>query len=659
MDLSIVTSLYRSDAFLERYRDHLLQVGQSLHEAGFPFEVVFAINDATPFERQILTALEADTNKPFAVKLLFVEREPLYASWNRGIEASAGKCIAFWNVDDVRTAGAFIQGCEMIRGGCRLIDFPCTLVKVSRTADGATTEERVDYRPFPYDVQGNNPLDRLRTGPFFMFERTLFDEIGPFDPRFRIVGDFEWNVRAARVTKFCRGEAHAGNYYIHGQNLSTSDLLPVEENVVLLLFQEAHHWEGLRPVSAELMRETWQKWNTRPVPDAIEERLWGTTPRQIQHLQQSRYPWIPRPVRDTMRDVLDTAGLRPALARVGVMRKERGFQILNSNQARHPWIPETVRTPLRAVINKTGTRDTFARLGLVRSTAEISTVVTVSAPAAPTAAKGALQTYVDGGRIPWSYGYLEYRAQFIDWALLNDDLREAFRNSGDLPPQYGTRLDERVVEYPWVFTHLSDSPSMLLDAGSTLNHHFLLSKPLLAQKTMIIYTLAPEPVYSSANVSYIYGDLRETILKDALFDEIACVSTLEHVGMDNTRLYTSDAQYQENVREAYLDVIHEFRRLLKPGGSLLLTVPYGREQNLEWQQQFNAEQLETVIEAFGGTVVELTFFRYTADGWQRSSQEDCRDCEYYDIHTGKPFDPDYAAAARAVACVLLKKPVGG
>jgi ubiquinone/menaquinone biosynthesis C-methylase UbiE len=43
------------------------------------------------------------------------------------------------------------------------------------------------------------------------------------------------------------------------------------------------------------------------------------------------------------------------------------------------------------------------------------------------------------------------------------------------------------------------------------------------------------------NISYVYGDLRNTILKDQCFDEIVCISTLEHIGMDNTMLYTKDS----------------------------------------------------------------------------------------------------------------------
>jgi hypothetical protein len=631
-----------------QYVNHLVQIGRVVGQAGISFEVVLVINDATLFERQTISELSSTVNNSFQVRALFVEREPLYASWNRGVEASSGKCIGFWNVDDVRAAEAIIEGYQRILTGCRLIDFPYSLVQTKQFLRGIHREKAISYKPFPYDVEGNNPLDRIRTGPFFMFARSLYDQVGPFDPRFKIVGDFEWNVRAASITSFCRGQAYAGRYVIHGGNLSAGNLLPVEENVVIMLFPGAHQWEGLRPVPPDLMRSTWEQWNSSRIPPDVQEFLWGKTGKQIYLVQQSSYPWIPAPLRGVLSSSIDRVGLRPFFARIGLMKPGRGFQIM-SHQARHPWVPEAIRLPLRKLVNRSGARNTLARLGLVRSQEELRILPSPSSIEKP------ILSYVDNGRIPWSRGYLEYRQQFVEQTLRDKRLMHSFRERQSLPDGYGIRMDERVVEYPWLFTRLHDAPTLLLDAGSTLNQHFLLSKSLLLQKTVIIYTLAPESVQNSPNISYVYGDLRNTVLRDAIFDEIACISTLEHVGMDNTMLYTLDNQYNEALQDAYLQVIREFSRLLKPGGQLLLTVPYGKVQNLGWLQQFDKTQLESVITGFDGEFVEQTYYRYGVSGWQISSAEECDDCEYYDVHSGKPFDSDYAAAARSVACLVLVK----
>ena len=146
-----------------------------------------------------------------------------------------------------------------------------------------------------------------------------------------------------------------------------------------------------------------------------------------------------------------------------------------------------------------------------------------------------------------------------------------------LPPQYGLWLDERMVEYPWFLSRLPAGPGRLLDAGSVLNYDLLLQHPKLREKELTIMTLAPEAdCFWHYGVSYVFGDLRETGFRDSHFDAIACISTLEHVGLDNTLPYTGVAGKKENDPASCLAAVRELRRILKPGGPAFITVPYGR-----------------------------------------------------------------------------------
>jgi len=259
------------------------------------------------------------------------------------------------------------------------------------------------------------------------------------------------------------------------------------------------------------------------------------------------------------------------------------------------------------------------------------------------------------GRKPWSLGYWEYRNAFILSVLRDEKQMERFRTNQSLAPGYGARLDERVVEYPWVLSRLEINANLLLDAGSTLNWCDLLDLPVLARRSVVIYTLAPGSVYSRSNISYIYGDLRSTILRDSCFDEVICISTLEHVGMDNTLVYTQDDRYREASLDDHLLVVKEFRRLLRPGGRLFVTVPFGRFQNLGWLQQFNDAMIDRVTAAFGGHVRDQAFFKYSLNGWALATAAACAECEYYNVHSQPASPPDFAAAARAVACLELEK----
>jgi hypothetical protein len=276
----------------------------------------------------------------------------------------------------------------------------------------------------------------------------------------------------------------------------------------------------------------------------------------------------------------------------------------------------------------------------------------ITSPASPDAM---IQGYLDGGRVPWSPGYSQYKLQYLACSLADEALLEAFREGRDLPQGYGYRLDERVVEYPWVFSRAAQWSRRILDAGSTLNKPVFLDQPALKDKEVIIYNVTYDWMDTRRNVSYITGDLRETILRDGVIDVVVCISTLEHIGLDNTFLYTPDRRYRENRPEDYKRALRELRRILTSHGRLLVTVPFGRAANLGWLQQFDQRGIEEIIGEFGGQVLDVSYFKYEPTGWVRSTAAGCAGCKYFDIHARGQCDPDYAAAARAVACIELLK----
>lgn len=252
---------------------------------------------------------------------------------------------------------------------------------------------------------------------------------------------------------------------------------------------------------------------------------------------------------------------------------------------------------------------------------------------------------------PWRIGYGFYKHKKI---------REALERGGfdakKLPQGYGFRIDERIVEYPWFFSRLPARGGNLLDAGSVLNFDYILSHEKLSDKKIFISTLAPELLcFWEKGVSYVYEDLRESCYRDGLFDWIVCLSTLEHVGMDNTIVYTKDSAKMENDRWAHLLAIKEFRRILKPGGVLYISVPFGRHENHGWQQVFDGAMVDRIIKVFSPAMVNENYFKYETEGWKAASRVDCRDATIFDAQLQKTPDEDYAAAARAIICLEMVK----
>jgi SAM-dependent methyltransferase len=252
---------------------------------------------------------------------------------------------------------------------------------------------------------------------------------------------------------------------------------------------------------------------------------------------------------------------------------------------------------------------------------------------------------------PWTRGYDEYRWSKIRAVLESGDFTSQIGKEG-----YGFRVDERVVEYPWLLSRLPASPLRLLDAGSALNFELLLTHDKLNNKEIFISTLAPEGVsYTNLGISYVYEDVRQTCFRDEFFDCIACISTLEHVGMDNTFIYTTDVTKAESDPSAYLEFIKSLYRILKPGGTLFLSVPFGKYKNHGWFQVFNAEMVDSLINAFAPSSWSETVFTYEEDRWMTSSRDAARLSECFDIHVEKQYFSDYLAFSRSVICLELRK----
>jgi len=274
-----------------------------------------------------------------------------------------------------------------------------------------------------------------------------------------------------------------------------------------------------------------------------------------------------------------------------------------------------------------------------------------------------VEAYLAGGRRPWSRGYEAYRNACVARAIRDEAVMGAMRSKGRLPAGYGEFLDERVVEYPWVFSTMRPDAAMLLDAGSILNAAHLIDHPRLQNKKLHIVTLAPEDVcFWRLGVSYLFADLRRLPFADGTFDQVLCISTLEHVGKDNS-IYTTDGAFRESRNADFEVAVRELGRVCKPGGQLLLSVPFGRFTDFGWYQQFDAALLDRVIAAFAPAKVDETFFRYADGGWQVSDRDSCADCEGFNIHDTKHFnprssrdyDPDFAAASRGIAALVLTK----
>lgn len=259
--------------------------------------------------------------------------------------------------------------------------------------------------------------------------------------------------------------------------------------------------------------------------------------------------------------------------------------------------------------------------------------------------------FVAAGRKPWSFGYVYYKRRGIVGAIESGSFR-----AGQLGTRYGFRVDERIVEYPWLFSRLPAGPGRLLDAGASLNHDFLLRRDPLASKTVSVCTLSAESEpFRKQGVAYVFEDLRRTSFSDSSFDYVVSISTIEHIGLDNTMLYTSDTSKQESNTGSHLAAIREYKRVVKPGGTVLVSFPYGRYANHGWFQVFDSAMVAGVVREFAPASWTELYFKYQPEGWRRAEPQELREATCFDIHKKRNYDSDFAASARGLACLEMIK----
>lgn len=267
-----------------------------------------------------------------------------------------------------------------------------------------------------------------------------------------------------------------------------------------------------------------------------------------------------------------------------------------------------------------------------------------------------LKEYYLSNQNPWTPGYYLHKEESIKNVLNNESLLKIFQDDSILPESFGYRIDERIVEYPWIFSRLSDKNSRILDAGSTLNFEYLVNHRSIKNKELSIYTFYPEEnCYHQNRINYLYGDLRDMPYKDSYFDEIVCQSTIEHIDMDNS-IYGYDIEHQKSKSFEYLKVISELVRILVDGGQLILTFPYGKFENHGFFQQFDNEMVDKIkmkLLSFGSA--SFHYYKYHKQGWQLSTQLECENTISYNPHTGLGKGDDGAAHCRSICCISFYK----
>ncbi|NNE14185.1 MAG: class I SAM-dependent methyltransferase [Saprospiraceae bacterium] len=269
-----------------------------------------------------------------------------------------------------------------------------------------------------------------------------------------------------------------------------------------------------------------------------------------------------------------------------------------------------------------------------------------------------INNYIKNGSVPWSKGYGEYKNLLISKSI-NDYVFLRSISAKNIPKNFGMKIDERIIEYPWIFSKLNDYKEDILDAGSTFNFDYVVNHNKFKNKDLTIFTFAPETnAFPKKRVSYVYGDLRDMPFENNQFDTVVSQSTIEHIDMDNS-IYGYDIEHNENEEKKsydYIKAVKEMTRVLKSKGTLLITFPFGKFENHGFFQQFDDEMLDRILNYFDDLGdYSVDFFKYEKDGWRFAERDELQEVVSYNPHSGKGKMNDGAAHCRSVACIHFIK----
>jgi SAM-dependent methyltransferase len=142
-------------------------------------------------------------------------------------------------------------------------------------------------------------------------------------------------------------------------------------------------------------------------------------------------------------------------------------------------------------------------------------------------------------------------------------------------------------------------------------------------------------------ISLATMDARRLGFRDRVFNQVICVSTIEHIGV------TSEAyNISKNDELGDMKTISEIYRVLKKGGTVIVTLPYSSKIKKQEHRIYDKLSLDNLTKMF--SVQRKEFYRLDKGSWKKCS-ESVADKAGDILRIPSYFHSDVCA------CLLLKK----
>lgn len=165
------------------------------------------------------------------------------------------------------------------------------------------------------------------------------------------------------------------------------------------------------------------------------------------------------------------------------------------------------------------------------------------------------------------------------------------------------QIGERIVEIPFLYKNLDfHKINKILDLGCVGSKISLQLASLGYKVVGIDYRPL---IFKHKNLKFIQGNFFNIDLPAESFDCVICISTIEHIGLPAYNIKPFEQGDKKAIEKIYT--------LLKKGGKLILTVPFGKALVNQFERNYDQKSLNQLIIMF--KIDEFEIYERSKSGW--------------------------------------------
>lgn len=184
--------------------------------------------------------------------------------------------------------------------------------------------------------------------------------------------------------------------------------------------------------------------------------------------------------------------------------------------------------------------------------------------------------------------------------------------------------DERAIEIPWALARYAGERRVLDVGYAFAEAAYLEGLAALGADELVGVDLAEKEV---PGLRSVVADVRSLPFDDAGFGLAYCISTLEHVGRDNTRYEVAGDRDDDGDLAA-------LRQLRRVSDRVIVSVPAGAHEDQGWQVVRDPLDWVERFERAGFLVYEDELYVHSPDGWRTATLDEARTAGYGEHSAG-------------------------